>query len=277
MGNVLMMRLTIATIAICAAFMPSTISASEAQDMAAGIKCLPAKKIIKMTRKFDKLKPEKRDTVTTVPEMKLTAKGAGKLPERVYFRTGAAEEAFNMDTDGWVTDFERIGTMDKNGELCMQGKHFANKKDEEAGINLSIDFDVLFKNTSGTHTMAELVDGAKDGKSHYKKMFPGPMALMVPKMTHLGVVYLVEDAALASLSPQISATKNGEKITGLLAENFGDMYVVGLEDLQNLGADGLKIEGEKYQLLPIPSIQKMKDLGFAEDDDGEGEGGEVKD
>ena len=258
--------------AICATFVANNTLASEAEDMAAGIKCMPAKKIIKMTRKFDKLKPEKRDTVGAVPEMKLSTTGDGTLPDRVYFRTETAEQAFNMDADGSVTDFDRIGTMDKNGELCIQGKHFADKDGKgykKIGINLSMDFDVLFKNTSGTHTIAELLDGAKDGKSHYKKMFPGPMALLVPKMTHVGVEYLAKDAALAGLSPQIFATKGGDKLTGLLVESFGGMFVIGLEDLQNLGADGLKVEGEKYQLLPIPSIEKMKSLGYTEDGDGE--------
>ncbi len=266
-----MMKSIYVSVAISAAFASSTAHASEAADLAAGIKCMPAKKIIKLTRKFNKLKPEKRDTVGVVPEMKLTTTGESELPERVYFRTGAVEEAFAMDADGWVTDFARIATMDKEGDLCMQDEHFAGKKDEDAGINLSIDFDVLFKNTSGTHTLAELLDGAKDGKSHYKKMYPGPLALMVPKMTHVGVVYLVEDAALASLTPQIFATKDGQKITGLAVENFGGMFVVGIEDLQNMGADGLKIEGNKYELLPIPSIQKMKDLGFAEGEEEEAE------
>ena len=256
----------------CAVFIAFSATATEAEDLAAGIKCIEAKQIVKMSRKFDKLKPEKKDTVSTVPSMQITALEGASLPERVYFRHGTTETFFNMDKDGWIVDFDRIGSMDKKGELCMQGAQFAGKKDEEFGINLSIDFDVVFKNTSGTHTLAELLDGAKDGKSHYKKMFPGPMALMVPKMTHVGVVYLDEDAALASFAPQIFATKGGEKIKGLLVENFGDMFVVGLEELQNLGADGLKIEDKKYQLTPIPSIEKMKSLGFAEDEEGEEDG-----
>lgn len=254
---------------IFAVLVSGNARASEAEDMAAGIKCLSAKKIIKLTRKFDTLKPAKKDTVHAVPQMKLSSVGGGKLPERVYFRTGTAETAFNMDADGWVTDFDRIGTMDKKGELCMQGEHLADRENKQAGINVSMDFDVVFKNTSGTHSMAELVDGTKDGKSHYKKMFPGPLALMVPKMSHVGVVYQVEDAARASLSPHIYATKDGAKIEGLLVENFGGMFVVGIEDLQNLGADGLKIEGEKYQLTPIPSVKKMKKLGFGENGDDE--------
>lgn len=253
---------------LCVALISHTALASDAADMAAGIKCIEARKIIKMTRKFDELKPAKKDTVNTVPSMKLTASKGAALPERVYFRNGKTETLFNMDKDGWVTDFDRISTMVKKGEMCMQGKQFASKKGEQSGINLSIDFDVLFKNTSGTHTMAELLDGAKDGKSHYKKMFPGPMALMVPKMTHVGVVYKVEDAALANLSPQIYATKDGKKINGLLVENFDGMFVVGIKDLQNLGADGLKIEGGKYELLPIPSIEKMKKLGFGNGEEG---------
>jgi len=43
---------------MCTALLASDTLASEAKDMAAGIKCLPAKKIIKTMHKFDKMKPE---------------------------------------------------------------------------------------------------------------------------------------------------------------------------------------------------------------------------
>lgn len=274
-GNDLMMKNIMICAAISTALMSSSAFASDAEemaskDMAAGIKCIPAKKIIKMVRKFEKLKPEKRDTVSAVPSMKLSAEDSTNLPTRVYFRKGTLEDDFTIDKDGWVTDFARIGSMDKKGEICMQGKQFVKAEDEKTGIELAIDIDILFKNTSGMHTLAELKDGTKDGKSHYKKMFPGPMAIMVPKMTHVGVVYLADDDAPINKAPQISATKGGAKLAGLLVENFDGMFVVGIEDLQNLGADGLQITGEKYELTPIPSIQKMKDLGFAEDEE-EGE------
>jgi len=263
-GEYLMMKSIFIGSAVCAALITNTAFASETEDVAAGIKCIPAKKIIKLMRKFDGMKPEKKDTVSVIPKMQLIANEGATLPDRVYVREGTTEHRFNMDEDGVVTDFARIGSLSKKGVLCMQGQQFIGKTDNEFGINLSMAFDVKFKNTSGTHSMAELIDGTKDGKSHFKKMFPGPMALMVPKMTHVGVVYLVEDDAGASLAPQIYATKDGAKIPGLLVKNFGGMLVVGLEDLQNLGADGLKIEGGAYELTPIPSIEKMKKLGFSD-------------
>ena len=237
------------------------------QDLAAGIKCLPAKAIVKMARKFDTIKPEKKDSVRTVPTMHFTITQKGtKLPERVFFRTKATTEDFTVDTDGWVTDFDRIGSMDKHGEMCMQSRQFINMEDKKIGLNSEIDFDVVFNNTSGTHTMAELVDGTKDGKSHYKKMFPGPLKLLVPKMTHVGVVYRVADHAPINKAPQIFALKSGNTLDGLKIEHFDGMHVVGIDTLQALGADSLVIKGAKYQLLPIPSIEKMIDLGFVDEE-----------
>lgn len=256
-----MMKFILTGTAICTVLLSGTAYASEAEDMAVGIKCLPAKKIIKLVHRFDGLKPEKKDTVGVTPKMQLTASEGEALPERIYFREGIAEHKFNMDKDGVVTDFSRIGTMNKKGELCMQGKQFVGKADGASGIDLSMAFDVRFKSNSGNHTTAELVDGTKDGKSHYKKMFPGPMSIMVPKMTHVGVTYL-DDADIAQ--PKIYAVKAGEKINGLLVEKFGSMFVVGIKDLQNLGADSLKIEGGEYELSPIPSVDKMKKFGFGE-------------
>lgn len=246
---------------MCTALLASDTFASEAKDMAAGIKCLPAKKIIKTMRKFDKMKPEKRDTINFIPKMQLIANENGSLPERVYFREGSVEHKFTMDEDGVVTDFARIGSMNKKGELCMRSEQFVGKADGEANMSLSMSFDVRFKNTSGNHTVAELIDGTKDGKSHYKKLFPAPLSLLIPKMTHVGINFHNDsDTGM----PKIYAAKSGNEISGLLVEKFGSMFVVGIEDLQSLGADSLKIEGGKYELTPIPSIKKMKKLGFVE-------------
>ena len=256
-----MIKFLVICTAMCTALLASNATASEAEDMAAGIKCLPAKKIVKLLRKFDGLKPEKRDTVSAFPEMQLTSSEGGSLPERIYFREGTAEHKFNMNKDGVVTDFARIGTMNKKGELCMQGQQLIGKAKGASGIDLSMNFDIRFKNTSGSHTVAELIDGTKDGKSHYKKLFPAPMSLMVPKMTHVGINYHNDSD---TTQQKIYAAKAGNELSGLLVEKFGNLFVVGIEDLQSLGADSLKIEGGKYELTPIPSIKKMKKFGFGE-------------
>jgi hypothetical protein len=261
-----MVRKFLIGVAICMVLLAKTSAASETEDMAAGVKCMPAKKIIKLIRKFDDMKPEKKDTVSVTPTMQLKADVGRTLPERVYMRSGTIEHIFNIDKDGMVTDFSRLGSMDKNGELCIQDQQLIGKEDSESGIQMAMDFGINFKNTSGTHTIAELVDGAKDGKSHYKKMMSGPLAILVPKMTHMGVMYLDENNEFAPKPALIYAAKNGKIIEGLEVEKFGDMFVVGLEDLQNLGADGLKIDGGNYRLTPIPSIEKMKKFGIGSHD-----------
>lgn len=261
-----MVRKFLIGVAICMVLLAKTSAASETEDMAAGVKCMPAKKIIKLIRKFDDMKPEKKDTVSVTPAMQLKTDIGRTLPERVYMREGTIEHTFNIDQNGVVTDFARLGSMDKNGELCMQDQQLIDKEDGESGIKFAMDFGINFKNTSGTHSIAELVDGAKDGKSHYKKMVSGPMAILVPKMTHMGVMYLDENNEFVPKPAQIYATKNGKIIKGLLVEKFGDMFVVGLEDLQNIDADGLKIDGGNYRLTPIPSIEKMKKFGFGSHD-----------
>jgi len=244
------------------ALLSGSALASETEDKAAGIKCFPAKGLVKMVRKFKGLKPDRIDTVNTVPTMIIKTTDGGAMPERVFFRNGGEETGFNFDESGNVTDFKKIGDLSKKGELCMQDKIRAAKPDGESGIEMDIDFDVLFRNKSGTHTMAELLDGTKDGKSHYKKMFPGPMSIFVPKMTHVGIEYQGDD-----IPPQISAMKAGQKLDGLTSELFGGVYVVGIEQLQGLGADSLGVAGGAYTLTPMPSVKKMKALGFSEEDD----------
>ena len=246
--------------------------AGEAEDLAAGIKCKDAKGVIKMTQKFDKLKPAKKDTVSAIPEMRIITQDGGALPKRLFFRTDKQESDFSVASDGRVTDFARIRTMDKNGEMCLQSPAYIGQADGKSGVGMSLDFNVLYKNSSGQHTLAELLDGARDGESHYKKLFPGPLAIMVPKMTHVGIEYPGREPAqikamLSTIGSQIYATKAGKKVSGLNIETFGGMYVVALEDIKDLGADGLAVKGGAYTMTPIPSIEKMKKLGFEEDEE----------
>ncbi len=154
--------------------------------------------------------------------------------------------------------------MPKDGELCAEDQARAGQVRTENAVEFDVDLDIKFKNASGLHSLFELEDGAKDGKSFYKKMMPGPMKLLVPKMTHVSVSYKDEDVPAI-----IRAMKDGAVIDGLIAEPFGATYVISLEQLEDLGADALSIEGGAYILETSPSIKKMKSLGFSESEDGE--------
>ena len=104
--------------------------------------------------------------------------------------------------------------------------------------------------------MAEISDGVKDGKSHYKKSVGGAAAIFVPKMTHIAITYQVPDA-----TPNVSAVINGET-TPVALEAYGDMWVIDVDALEDSAAETISIAGGPYELYPVPSIQKMESLGI---------------
>lgn len=239
--------------------------ANEKTEIRDVVECFPAKNIIKFFSKFDDLKPEKRDTVDAVMAARFDVNDGGALPDRVFFRHDEKDTPFTVMPDGAVPDFASITSMHKDGELCAEDNARAGKARVDDAVEFDVDLDIKFKTANGVHTLAELEDGAKDGKSFYKKMVPGPMKLLVPKMTHVSVTYNDDDDdAIAN----IRAMKDGVAFDGLTVEPFGDTYVISLDALEDLGADSLSIEGGAYILEPAPSIEKMKSLGFSEEEEG---------
>ncbi|PHR91109.1 MAG: hypothetical protein COA69_13745 [Robiginitomaculum sp.] len=262
--------------------LPLTALADEAQDFETGTQCLSAKKLVKALKKFDGMKPGRIDTVQTTANMRLKANEGDKLPARLFHRNKDVETDFMVAEDGKVVDFKKMGDLSKKGELCLQDSSLVKKTREETKgrFGLSIDFTVAFKNTSGTHSIAELIDGTGDGKSHYKKMFGGPMSILVPKMTHIGITPKrddikrddtgnAEDAEIAPLT--ITALKDGAVLSGLNIGEMGAMQVIGIKDLRDLGADTLLIAGNSYTMTPVPSVAKMKKFGFGPSSDKSGD------
>lgn len=228
-------------------------SASEKSDEKQGIECMPAKDFVKVLSKIDKLKPEKKDTVSMVTTMKLTVLDGGVLPEHVFFRYKGAQVPFHLDTDGFVTDIAKVAKYDKRGELCMQDKTRLDKDDDEDGLNLDVDMDLYYHNKSGVHTLAELEDGLADGRAHIKKIVPGPIALIIPKFKYFSVE-----------SPEIDKIKveamNGEKALGDIAlEKAEGMHVFPMQALIAKGADRVRITGAPYRLSPMPSPEDLKE------------------
>ncbi len=239
----------------------SAAFAKDETDVRKATECIPADDLIKFFSKFNELKPEQRDTVDAIMAAQFVV-DAGVLPERLFYRNQDEELTFAIKDDGSVPDIQRLAQQSKDGELCVDDPSRAGLIREEDGVSFSMDFDVKFKNASGVHTIADLKDGAKDGKSFYKKIVPGPIKLLIPKMTHMSVTYDDE-----TVKPEIMAMKGGTIITGLTLEKFGESHMISLQELEGMEADGLSISGGSYSLEPSPSIKKMKSLGFAEDDD----------
>ncbi len=224
------------------------------RDKAAGIECMPAKDFVKILGKLDSLKPERKDSVGMSPEMSFTVNDGGVLPERVFFRYEGKETLFTLEQNGHVSDFTRIKTMNKKGEMCLQDTSRIGISEEENGLELNIDMDLAYHNTSGTHRLDELKDGLKDGRSHIKKLVPTPLRLLIPKFSYLQV------ETNKGKDVNIVAYKDGRTLSGLTITEMDGAKLVEYAQLESLGADSLKITGAPYTLGPTPSPKDIKNM-----------------
>lgn len=195
-----------------------------------------------------------------------TIRDGGVLPERLFLRENGAENNFTLDGEGKVTDFKKIATASKSAELCSEDPSREGTPRGE-GIGFSIDNDVQFLKNTGYHDLATLKDGLKDGKSHYKKMAPAPIRMMMPKMSHVMINYELEDTV-----HQFSAMKGQTPLAGLVSDQHCGQTIIKIEDLEALGGDGLQISGGAYTLSPVPNkkaLQKFTECG--DEDEGKKE------
>ena len=225
---------------------------TEAPKLRELINCFPAKDISKMVAKFQNLDADKRDTVDMLFEAKFKVNDGGALPARIFTRDAGVETNFTLNPDGAVADFDNIGRVSETAELCSEDPTREGKPHGE-GLNFGISSDVHFLTNSGYHDLATLEDGLKDGKSHYKKMVPAAMRMLVPSLKYVMIEYDVEDTP-----PQFTAVKGQEPIEGLEHETFCELAMIKVKDLEKLGADGLKIMGGAYNLTPVPGVKTLK-------------------
>lgn len=228
-------------------------------------KCFSADGLVKHVKKMNSQKPKRLDTLHAV----MSAKWKRLLGEDPYpnmwTRQAGVDTPLSVLDDGFVSDFNsRLLTLSKGAEIC--GQKSADLVDEEPRFSMEIDSEILFKNATGPYSIAELQDGVGDGKSFYKKMMPGPLSLLVPKMTHLTLDYADENQPLA-----VRYTKEGTAVDAPPYEMFGTSFVIALEDIEASGADMMHVEGGPFKLIPTPSIKKMKSLGVTSGDEAEDE------
>lgn len=225
------------------------------------VECMPAKDIVKLLSKFEKLDADQRDTVDAVIDARFIVDEGQAMPDRMFARSDGEETEFPIALDGRVDGFGRIGSLPKSSELCVEDQARAGLPKDQDGVKFNMDFDVKFKDETGRYSLAQLRDGAKDGKSFYKKLVPAPIRLILPKMTHVSVTF--DDPGAPGQTLQAF---DGERLVeGLIAEPFGDTLVVEIDHLEALGADTFVISGGEYDMEPSPSIEKMKKLGFSEE------------
>ena len=244
--------------ALILSFVP-LVSAADITNSVAEEKCFPVEGLTEFYDKFDKLKPKRLDTLEAVMSAEFIRENQAVDVPKLWARTAGQDRPFLVDAEGRLTDFHAVViTLPQDAQICGE------VKTPEGEIGLSIDSDIVFKNRTGPYSLAELQDGVGDGKSFYKKMFGGAMALFVPKMTHVTIQYINEDTPL-----DMTFTQGGSPIASPPTEIFGGAHFIALEDIEASGADMMAIGGGEFKLMPSPSVKKMKSLGFTEGDEDE--------
>lgn len=252
-------KTTVASIALCLMMGGGTVfaqddptpEASDAETLGAEY-CTPAGGIIETLAKFDSLKATKRDTVGPDLTLALTLEESEPMPDGIELRDGDTVLPVRFDGDYKSIGFtDQIRQLSEAGELCILDPSRADRTRDTRGFTINMGMGVRFKETPGTHSMAQIEDAMKDGRSHYKKM-AGAMGFMVPKFDYIAVAG--DDAAAP---PRIWATANGADLSEPEFELYDDARMVSVDALEALGADGVRIEGGPYRISPSPDAKTV--------------------
>ena len=260
-GSVKTGILTILLLALSSASLSETATAGEfdREGVRGDTYCFPAKFAVDLIKKFSNVKPSKTDVVAINMKPQFLIYDGGNLPDRYYLkRRDGSEAEFSIATDGAVPDFlSKVASAGKKDDLCIDDKARAGLDADDESLYFEMGLTPYFHNTSGAHTLAELQEGAKDGRSLYKKMIPGAVRMFMPSTSHLSV-----KPANANTRPTIVALKDGVVLGTIDTVYYNEAYVFSCDVVEDMGADSIRIEGGPYRMAPVPSIKTMKKYGI---------------
>ena len=224
--------------------------------------CFKAGWISKKLRKLATLKADKTDTVGVAPTAQLILEDKSQhFADRFFIKEHGEETNLIIASDGQLLGFETLQDYSDDVELCHVDLRRAGLPFDADGIALNINTEIRFHNQSGTHNISEIKDGLKDGRSHYKKI-AGALAIVVPKMSHIMIEYKDDTRAL-----DFTPMKGGVPLTETVPIVYCVSPMIKVKDLEDIGADSIKISGGKYTLLPALGLAGMKRFVGCDDDE----------
>lgn len=243
--------LTLAT-ALMALSLATPAYAQDAAELLEADYCRPAGGVSETLAKFDSLKASKRDTVGPDLTLRLALDEDEPMPERVELRDGETVLPITFDADNASIGFtDQIRQVSDAASLCIVDPDRAGRTRTDRGFGVNMNMGVRFKDTPGTHSLTQIEDGMKDGRSHYKKM-AGAMGFMVPKFDYIAVA-----GQDKTNPPHVWATANGLDLGQPEFELYDGARMIGLKTLEAMGADGVRIEPVDYRMSPSPDAKTV--------------------
>jgi hypothetical protein len=222
--------------------------------------CFPAKDVPKLVSELGEVKAERRDIVDVRLKPRFIIKDDGIWPDRFYLSKDGelvTEMPFSRET-GAVPSFIEAASARPDTDICVDDPTRADRPYDDEGLYFEMGLAPLFKSTPGKHSLAELEEAAKDGKKFYKKMLPSALAIFMPDTDYFGIRMRDREAV------PTAAAFSGDIENILELEPVNDMWVVSLDDIEDLDASYLVIGGGEYDLQPVPSPKTMRKFGMAD-------------
>ena len=233
--------------------------------------CMPVDEVAEKWEEFAEIDAEDRQVVDIRPDMFLQDKDGLGYPEQIFLETPRGELiSFPISADGAVGDgtpghVVMTVVREGGGRLCATDparEGMTRAETEGYGVTLGLLPQVLDRD--GTHTLAELERGGKDGRKFFKKMAPGVVSFMVPKLDHYAVSHPRDDK---SKLPTVHAFRGEQDLGPVPMEPFDVSQLMSLEALEDMGADRIVVTGP-YRLFPMPDAKTVRRF-MSDDDDSE--------
>lgn len=222
--------------------------------------CRPVKPIVKHLRKITDIPAENRTLVDTVISLQLKALDGGDMPERLFVKTSDQEKTLTLDEAGYVEDFMSLSAQGEDAVFCIQDPARAGTSRSKPGLNINMSTVTKYISASGRHSLEDLLIGAQQGKTHYKKTFGGGVKnAFIPSIDHV----LVSPLGGMEL-PKISVVgENGPVDIKIEETSYGAkrFHVMSVKEMKKAGAQALLITGG-YELKPVPSVKKLRKFGM---------------
>ncbi|MEP1229139.1 MAG: hypothetical protein ABJG88_00540 [Litorimonas sp.] len=218
--------------AILALFVPQTALAED--------DCTDAKQLVKGLKAFYGADASLKDVVD--PVLKFSMQSVDETMEfsGLLYRDEEIEHRFDIDENGDVLGLEAsVDKVSPKGELCILVDGNTIEDREESIALATASFIFPYKNTTGSLSMDELLEGAKDSSKVMKSLAPSGLGFFVPKMKSIVIMPVDDNEDL----PVLTLMKKGEivDVPEPVMLNSGQYYH--LSDLKKTKADTFMISG----------------------------------
>jgi len=205
--------------------------------------CTDAKDIVDLVENFYAPKPELINKIS--PELRLSLQGLDGYadPTGLLYRFGETQVKLELDKDGRVLGLEKALDFNKDGELCKLVDGKIPLDDGESSAQANMNFRFIYSDKDGSHDMADIYEGAKDGSKIMKSLAPGGLGFVVPGLKTL----MLKPAQEKGTVPNIRFLMKGTDVPMPKFASIGTTRLFKLKDIKRSRADTILIDGP-YEL-----------------------------